>query len=729
MESKIFTLDQLIDVALNTPEVGVVNFKVLRTVLKVIVRELDIHDFRARVLVKDLQENACFMTSAPNIFTKHKKSDFISPVRSKDTLQHSSIIGTVVKYERQMIISDDHESSLNMQEHEYEEDGLNEEMESLQIENATNKTVLEEESNVKSGISNLEELDFSTKTNIKDCSVMEEESLNEIDEHEIESVSSEQTISCINDAKISDKSFEEPETFNVEKEKKIPSKESSDVLSDTYCSGRKWMVGNMWQSMNFSKRIDAMESGIDKIVGVLDTHARTIDKQRRDFEKKKKENEKIFNDVEKHIMSVAEWFNVVNEKLQEIVIKREYLEMKDYVEKHLSSINQQLTEHSHIIDKIDKIVDGDKRLVDAYELLDVTYDRIKFLEDNTGFTSHHERGYDLATLGNLFDEFVQKANPIINKFGKDLELDEMDKANIMEQLMNVHLNIKQVTVENKTINENFSVFKDEFSKQNENIKILMDYYERGFTPEDKEEFQLVQSRLKDVEKDCQRFILIEELQSSISMLKATKANKIEVDYALASKAEIRDVEDKVNKEEYENMVKETNKSMNEIISSITNQEEVLNNTSSTLIEQLENKSEKAEVENLSAMIENKLKGLAIRMKQLQSFMEWETPIPAGTKTHMAKCISCERPVKKATSFLKSTPASLKFDFKLNMKPMQIIRIGNTNYASPSECNHIKRPTGGQHTIIDPDTKGQKLPEIRDELIYAEKYREKVFKSS
>ncbi|XP_023216381.1 uncharacterized protein LOC111618982 [Centruroides sculpturatus] len=133
-----------------------------------------------------------------------------------------------------------------------------------------------------------------------------------------------------------------------------------------------------------------------------------------------------------------------------------------------------------------------------------------------------------------------------------------------------------------------------------------------------------------------------------------------------------------------------------MMAKITLQEHSLIKTVDTLTTELDHKVEKIELENMTEVLQSRLKAIAIRLKHLQYIVECEAPIPAGIKSSFAKCISCERPVhKNQNTLLRRTPEGMNRPITNLQSPQNVFL--DEIYGPTNECEHTGRYVGGEHT--------------------------------
>ncbi|XP_067136085.1 putative leucine-rich repeat-containing protein DDB_G0290503 [Centruroides vittatus] len=888
METRSFTLNQLIDISLSTPEIGVVNFKILRNVLKVIVRELDIHDVKARVLVKDLQEAATFMLSADKSFIKTSPKESIAAVKNDaserevkseqyepsvkenfETIEEEKIeeIELAVKddasekedkseqyepsvkenfetleeekiEEIELAVKDD-ASEKEVKSEQYEpsfkenfetiEEEKIEEIELAVKDDASEKEVkseqyepsfkenfetIEEEKieemelansyEVESSINNDEEItkdliltgsthsEISSKEEIQENAEFGKSKMEELNEESGSEFIQEHVLSIISSLKgtkspISStqlKSTDQENADDIESSKQIRKNASDDIRkrSDTFCSGNRWLVSNMWKTVNFSKRINALETGVEKIVCSLNVHAKSIDRQRREFEYKKKTDNIIKINIEENILRLFDSLNSVSAKLEMFVLSEEYLTDKNETDSTISDILTDLDKLLQLKTKMNDFLYGDRNFENVRNQVDVLEDRVTFLEVTYCFCCFNlkkkkknsffkifltyrkilawavkkrryilnyatiERNYetmiagsfDLATLGRLevfvirfvlsryfqYEELIKKVQPIIEKFEND-DLEDVNSSNLVGQVMNCRFALKKLAIDIKKQKDTLELLQCDLNKQIDTTEMLVCAQERGFTPDDKEIFYEMQKRLNNVEKDCEKIeaievLLIEEMQSTISQIKFIKANKDETENALKNKADIQDVNEKVSKNDYDLMLNDVTNGLQELMTKFASQEQDIQRMIKNLTDGLNNKVDAIKLENVSESFQKRINALAIKMKQMKTIMESEAPIPAGTKLQIAKCISCERPTKiHKFSYVRSSPFQIN-ELKMNLNDSPMVTNNNKNFVPNTEYIDLGRAAGGSYTTFD--SEATKFPSINEERNFSGYYK-------
>ncbi|KAF5284380.1 hypothetical protein FQA39_LY17055 [Lamprigera yunnana] len=136
-------------------------------------------------------------------------------------------------------------------------------------------------------------------------------------------------------------------------------------------------------------------------------------------------------------------------------------------------------------------------------------------------------------------------------------------------------------------------------------------------------------------------VLLEEIQ----LLKTIKANREDLQDALANKADTCTVNRKVSLDQFDAACDDLAHSIEDAVNKLTQQEQLWQNALCDIQQEIENKLDKMELAPLRDFVHNKLKMLQERLKALASLRK-ETEA-AGTKNRFLRnvnCISCDKDV-------------------------------------------------------------------------------------
>ncbi|XP_023216924.1 golgin subfamily A member 6-like protein 22 isoform X3 [Centruroides sculpturatus] len=578
METERFTLNRLMEAALNPPDEGAVNFKMLRMVLKVIIEELDLGEVEAEVPAEDVGRKT----------RKRRKR----------------------KYHRL-------ETSRKPTEGEKKEAENCQREEEKRGERSEAETT-EESRRSRSSFSDREE---------------EDEWERELEEHPSPAGGNEASPSPEGSESSStgkEESSDGDEEWGTDyssvrsRHRRQREKESSiSAGSESGCTGIKRRAMEMWKTAYFSRRLEAVQEGLHKVINVLGVHARTVDAQRRDLEKEKM--------------------------------------ARDGVTRGLSKIVSRLSESA----------------------------------DNTGLYRHKSpEEVDFPALREMFRNFVDEMRPIKEKFQREFETESEQDTSMSEQVTNLRINVRNLIENDKIVTEKFQRLEEDGAKQKEILDILVEANEKGFAPQDKEDFYDMQKRLRQLEIDCRQLGALNDLDLAIATLKAIKVNKSEVEAALSRKAENKVVEVKVDRTEYEKVTGEHCFKLKQLEKDVDYIRENLDVEVRRISDELDNKVHRIDIETLTESVHRRLKDLTFKLKRLGYAVQIETQMPAATRTE-AKCLSCGVWTRRLqNSVVKSLPPTVFSKCGQIVDPKQIVSKNIDGILPPSACRHVGRLVGG-----------------------------------
>ncbi|KAK9711981.1 protein of unknown function (DUF4795) [Popillia japonica] len=150
------------------------------------------------------------------------------------------------------------------------------------------------------------------------------------------------------------------------------------------------------------------------------------------------------------------------------------------------------------------------------------------------------------------------------------------------------------------------------------------------------------SKLVEDKEDKQR--LIEVLTEQVEFLKTVKADKEDLEDALADKADACAINRKVSHDQFDTACDELSKGIEDALGKLTQQEELWQQALNEIQKEIGNKLDRMELGPLRDFVNNKLKMLQQRLKALTALKK-ETEA-AGTKKFLrnVQCISCDKDV-------------------------------------------------------------------------------------
>ncbi|XP_026481574.1 uncharacterized protein LOC113388408 [Ctenocephalides felis] len=193
-----------------------------------------------------------------------------------------------------------------------------------------------------------------------------------------------------------------------------------------------------------------------------------------------------------------------------------------------------------------------------------------------------------------------------------------------------------------------------------------------------EKIQILQSDMENINSTAtalmddreQRQQHINALLEQIEFLKTCKADKEDLEDALADKADHHLVNRKVSHDQFDAACDDLSRGLEEALSKLTQQETLWQQALDDVQKEIENKLDKIEISPLKDFVNNKLKALQDRLKALASLKKDSEA--AGTKIKLLRnvnCISCDKDVVMRTDEpAPSMPVQDSLPPNMSMKP-------------------------------------------------------------
>ncbi|RNA31853.1 glutamine-rich 2-like isoform X4 [Brachionus plicatilis] len=329
---------------------------------------------------------------------------------------------------------------------------------------------------------------------------------------------------------------------------------------------------------------------------------------------------------------------------------------------------------------------------------------------------------------------------ILSKLGTLNERHEQLK-DIVDQIR-LELNRKP---SNQSSQQSFKL-PDDFAEKIDEIrdfKSILEDLKKKFNDETNKRFELEGlianlnnslDNIRDSLKECLKNTQLNKedimsLKEAIRMLDETKADKDWVRSEFERKADKRDLDQKVNKKTFDENFNEISHSVNDCKQKTDNLEEEFRKGNESIFKELENKLDRLELDGLKDQIEKQLKKL--RKMQKESIQPVQVPMmnaeddAAGLRKQLLRfhCISCDRPIDM-TSGQVPIPA---LPAERGMRPIQTPRPYTTYELDQirqfqkqqflTEHNYdlfaTVRQCGGSHTLTVPN---KKLVKVNNPLV-------------
>ncbi|KAJ8923160.1 hypothetical protein NQ315_001714 [Exocentrus adspersus] len=225
---------------------------------------------------------------------------------------------------------------------------------------------------------------------------------------------------------------------------------------------------------------------------------------------------------------------------------------------------------------------------------------------------------------------------------------------------------------------------------------------------------------------------LDVMLEQIELLRTIKADREDLEDALADKADACMVNRKVSVEQFDAACGDINRAIEDSLSKLTQQEEMWTQILEDIQKEIGNKLDKGEVGPLREYINKKLKGLQEKLKALAAFKRDQEA--AGTKSKLLRnvnCISCDKDVvmrkevdshlfPKAHAVAPSRNMAPYLAYELDQlrkqqkqvppkKDLSMFENALKFAKAPKSADHVcNRYCGGSHTITTPQQRVTRL---------------------
>ncbi|KAG5321340.1 QRIC2 protein, partial [Acromyrmex heyeri] len=445
-------------------------------------------------------------------------------------------------------------------------------------------------------------------------------------------------------------------------------------------------AADLWQFININKRLDTNEQGIDKLtamvqdvikgdVGVVTADTSLINTRLDELEDKvfkmeqwltnlQKVVDALSEDIAAPITNTAEEEEVneeeaVNEEVEAEIAAAEPVETKNIVPEHENNQNEQevskirrvtiekLAARMGLMSNKKYIYLGDIAIEEIREDIttlktDVAHIQQK-LQDLERIAQEKPSAQEIESIvGELIKEKIEVTG--ITNLEKCLEAVKNVEAAHGEALNDVAQRVVVLESELRQLLEKVNSIQEIDKIDNVEIKNLIMKVQEMET--DMEEVgQTMNNLLEDKEN---KEAHIKTLLEQIEVLKTVKANKEDIEDALADKADTQTVNRKVSHDQFDAACDGLARGLEEAIDKLTKQESIWQQALDEVQNEIATKMDKGELTPLKDFVDEKLKFLQEKLKiMVEARREIEA---AGTKKLLkdVQCISCDKDVVMRT---------------------------------------------------------------------------------
>ncbi|XP_035726722.1 glutamine-rich protein 2-like [Vespa mandarinia] len=418
---------------------------------------------------------------------------------------------------------------------------------------------------------------------------------------------------------------------------------------------------DMWNIINMNKRLDAAEQGIDKLASIVQDviksgtdleivgdqlKASRDDKEKTDDDNNNVNIDNTINETNQHTLGDEET-TVIDAPNAENVVSVIY--SAEFESKKAPTIADKPNDSKRLDELRDQKIEKCFQNIEAVKTtIDVALTK---LEDRLHKLETKERTID--TTAKIDDESAPTLAP-----ADDHSPDELDKKKIHVCLE--YLQDFQTTIDNTFINMEGRLKKLEkdHDELTEKLKSVAIPSETG----DSDLNELV-SKIQDIQEDMRKLnetadrlmgdtedreMNLNAMLEQIELLKTIKADKEDLEDALADKADAYTVNRKVSHDQFDAACDDLTRGLEEAISKLGKQESIWHQALDEVQKEIEGKVDKIEITPLREFVNSRLKSLQEKMKRMAE-MRREAEA-AGTKKLLrdVQCISCDKEVVMRT---------------------------------------------------------------------------------
>ncbi|KAG5881849.1 hypothetical protein JTB14_017907 [Gonioctena quinquepunctata] len=677
----LLSLPRMCDLALNTPEVGVVNFTVLHSLLQVMINQLGLTDTNVEFRGPDSDRIQHFLSgsspSAPLTLTQYSVGSSSVDEEGKDKPKK---VSARLKSEKGAKDETVKEKPVKSRKRSANRGSTGKESDDEKREPGTESQVVLVQTS-KSQLSGDSQYIAVTKERYEEL----QDRLGELEDRlaELEGLPADEKI-------------------------------MNALASD---SSEKTPVLDMYQILSLRKRMDAVDESIEKLASMMETVAR---ESLENFERKEsvappyKTLRTRIESLEKTLVELGHMstsftmsadFPEEDEAPPTDDAEETGEEVKKIAPKHVS--------HAAIEALKKAIFDMKERLCDIPQLVQDVAAIQKMLSSSPDTQPADLR---IRLLETKFEDFQEQIHSLDGGFSRQVNVtqnrvSDMEKQ-LGEVLERIHLTSDEYGMRDNgqmssEIHGQLVILQDDFANVAETVNKLTEEYSG---------------------KQHAFDVLVEQIE----LLKTVKADREDLEDALADKADACQINRKVSFEQFDQACGDMSKSLEEALAKLTQQETLWTQALDNIQNSIGGKLDKSEMNPLRDFINIKLKSLQEKFKNLSALKREHEA--AGTKSKYLRnvnCISCDKDVVMRTEMdptlfpkpyavppSRSMGPYLAYELDQlrkqqkclpNSKNINTLENAVKNSRSARSPDHIcNRYCGGSHTVTTPQQRVTRL---------------------
>ncbi|XP_067128683.1 putative leucine-rich repeat-containing protein DDB_G0290503 [Centruroides vittatus] len=569
MTIQTLPLPELVDLALSTPEVGMVNFQILKTVLHILIKEVGLEKLCAKVNLVDMKPQKFQMPELPR-----RPSEIVESISlDLSDRAESEVINQINSVEAASEIG----SQNNFRDIVKTPRNVTTYL--------TAKSSEDTESNSTKDSSDLESAS-ELSTSIKDKKLVE----NDINDF-WEATSLNSRVTALEDGlekivDIIDENVRDVQHFKKDIKRRCEKDNESKILLQ----------------LNFDELYQSQNEIVEKVQYFV---------MKENFEELRDAHIQSKNDIYNLIQSADERFNILSKKLEGDYKMSDILfdisEIRSILKvprkKAKSSTLSPCKLNSEIAPELSHAMENATEFEEFKIRLENTEEKIEKLEE-----SNREMLKNREEEIMSYEEKMAAKEEVINKLTSFMTSSEEKIINVEELLMAYDERItklKEAIVEIAKIQDNMA---------EEGKKNVFD----------------IKNKLEKTFMELEKFSLIEEIHTHLEDIKMNKADRFEMFDGLDRKCDRTQVEDKLDKSIYEYHYEKLISDISNLKTKLADQKEEIVKAFKNLSDLMDDKFERKEMEIFQENLKEQLQLLASKLRHLKRTVE-ERPLAAGIK--------------------------------------------------------------------------------------------------
>ncbi|XP_067137304.1 uncharacterized protein MCAP_0864-like isoform X3 [Centruroides vittatus] len=596
MTIQMYSLPQMVDLALSPPIIGVVNFGILRTILHILIKEMGLENIRSKLNVKDMKPQKIEMPVSPrqpssiaqSVEDELRKIELDDEVPNAENISGSSP-SIREEFEAEEVyskLSEDHNSSFEEEEEIFDEvvNDIGEEEDELLISKENSmRSVASNESSFKGPSAFQEDMtEFWKMTVINSRVTALEGGLEKI-------------------VDIIDEQARDLEHFRRDTERRRA--KDSCYMKDLQINLEELKE----KTNNIIHKVEACvsEDVLQRIMKDHEKYTTVTNIRLEEFEEQLLQfSEKVEGDFK--MLEIVDDINDIREILK--------------IPRRKTATN--------ILEEEEDLQAAD--IQQNFEMSDMLQDikgRIEFDSSQSKNSAIEEKIQKIMkTVQELNDKREERSQDILSV-----------KENIAEKL-DIHIfeSTQKLTEYEETSNETNKKLQEIATTINGITKLQADMITEG-----KQNLFEIGEQLKEIFQELKKFSVLEDIQYRVEDIRNCKVDRSEMLDGLDRKADKSQLEEKLDKSTHVASCEEINLQFVNVIAKIAAQEQETERNFQKIKTLLDQKLEISEMDKHREILKERLKIIVTKLKLLRDGEEEHSA--AGVKV---RCISCDRPLKQ-----------------------------------------------------------------------------------